>query len=131
MSIEENKEIVRCFNNAWNDGKVEVIDQLAAPGCLLGGVSPQEFKVNVTEARAVVHDMQLNIDELLAEGERVMLRWTTTGTVQSSSATLQGWPIGSSFNVTGVSIYTIRDGKIVVDWSVSNYTEMMEKAGGN
>jgi predicted ester cyclase len=135
MSVEENKEIVRRFNEeAWNKGNMGVIDELVAPECLLAGITQPEFKAWITSVRQGTPDYQIHIDELLAEGDRVMMRWTTSGTPQQSAQggpLVDTWPPGKPFNFSGVSAYTVRGGKVVSDWAVTNYTEMLVKAGGS
>jgi steroid delta-isomerase-like uncharacterized protein len=69
----------------------------------------------------------LSIDEQIAEGDKVMTRWTAHGTHQGE---LQGLPAtGKSSTVTGIAVDQIVNGKIVESWGIFDYFAMMQQLG--
>jgi len=132
MSTEGNKEIVRRYNDeAYNRGNVDIIDELVAPECRLGGASRQEYKISIAQTHAAMPDLHLQIGEMLAEGDLVAMKWTVTATAGHGDPSPQVWPASTPFTFSGITIYTVRDGKIIKDDFVNNYTEMLVLAGGN
>jgi predicted ester cyclase len=118
MSSETNKAIVRRFTEEpWTQGRIETIDELCAPGYTLlhdGKVEGREdLKRAVGEARAAIPDLRCTIQEIVAEGDLVMYRWTMRGTQVRE---LYGEPgTGQEAAVTGFTMLRFADGKIVED----------------
>jgi steroid delta-isomerase-like uncharacterized protein len=72
-------------------------------------------------------DTQFTIDDMVAEGDRVAMRWTAIGT---HNGDLDGMaPSGKPISVSGVSIDRIVDGKIVEEWSAWDALGMMQQIG--
>jgi predicted ester cyclase len=88
MSAEENKAKVRAFyEEAVNKGNLSAIDELVAPveiahysGGLTGQNTPALVKQWVVDLRAAFPDIQVEIEELLSEGDKVVNRVTYRGT---------------------------------------------------
>src|SRR5947209_19282825 len=87
MSTEENKATVRrAIEEGWNQGHVAVFDELNAPNFLYhdpgapGVRTNQDYKRGVTESRSAFPDLHITIDDLIAEGDQVAMRWTFRGT---------------------------------------------------
>ncbi len=90
----------------FNAGRVDVIDQLYAPG-LTDGV-----KALVTMLRSGFPDVTMEIEHLIEEGDKLACRWNVSGTQQ-------GWfngvpPTGVRATWSGTSMYGVADGKIIV-----------------
>ena len=118
---EENKAVVRrLFEEAWNQGNLAVVDELFAPDYvghippeILNG--PEAFKQFVKEYRTVFPDIHFTIEDLVAEGDKVVGRWTCRGTHKGE---LQGIPAtGVQVTSTGIHVSRIAGGKIVEAWS--------------
>jgi steroid delta-isomerase-like uncharacterized protein len=123
MPAEENKAIARrLMTEVMNEGKLEVADELLAadwvdhdpanpPGSASG---PDAFKQLATMYRAAFPDMKMTIEDMIAEGDRVVTRWTARGTHQGE---LMGAPpSGKQVTVTGIGIDRIAGGKIAESW---------------
>lgn len=114
-----NKEIAQRFIGAWNAGGQGVVDELAAPELEVSyehwdapAVGPEQFKEMLAATISYFPDMRVTVEELLAEGERVMVRWRYSGTHQHGE--LFGvQPAGAAVNVAGVTVYRIVNGKVV------------------
>ena len=136
MSAETNKAIARrFFEEVWNKGDLAVLDEIIAEDHFNSGSSilpgapagPEGAKQVVTLYRNAFPDLQFTIDEQLAEGEKVLTRWTASGTHQGE---LQGLPAtGKSSTVPGIVIDRFVNGKIAESWGLFDYFAMMQQLG--
>lgn len=115
MSIEENKKAARRFNEEpWNENKFAVLDELTAPSYRLNGSDGIEaLKEYIPEYRRACPDMRLTVEDLIAEGDAVVVRWTLTGTHLGEYDGIA--PTNKAIKTTGITIYHFADGKIVDD----------------
>ena len=121
MSIEENKAIARRFVQVWGKGDLGVIDELASPSlsvyypsfpqAIKGG---EAFKTLLKEFRSAFTDSNLDTEEEIAEGDKVVTRYTSRGTHKGE---FMGIPAtGKEVVSTGIVISRIAEGKIAEDW---------------
>ena len=115
----------RLLEQSFNTGTFELIDQLVAPEALnhdpalpahmrdLRG--PDALKRIVTMYRAAFPDLRMTVDDVIASGDKVVLRWHSEGTHRGELAGLA--PTGVHGMATGISIDQWRDGKIVEAWA--------------
>jgi predicted ester cyclase len=119
MSTEQNKAIVhRAFEELFNQQNVEVIDARWAKEFIHhpGQEGLVKWKERMVSALAgVPPDLHLAIEDLIAEGDKVVVRftWSCTHTVPIFGAS----PTGKYISWTGISINRLRDGKIVEEWA--------------
>jgi steroid delta-isomerase-like uncharacterized protein len=117
--------VLRLVAEAINGGNVELIDELLAADFVdhadylvdVGTAKPGDrlaFKQMVAMHREAIPDLSLDVAELLAEDDHVMLRGTLTG---RHTGTLYGIPASGNEVAIGVSeMFRVRDGKIVEHW---------------
>ena len=115
----------RLLEESFNEGKVELIDQLVAPDAVnhdpatpaqmrdLGG--PEVFKRTVSMYRAAFPDVRIVVDDVIAADDKVVLRWHSEGTHRGELEGLA--PTGARASVTGIGIDRWKDGKIVEAWT--------------
>ena len=136
MSSETNKTLSRrFFEEVFSKGKLNVLDEIivkdqvnSGPGNP-PGLQPglEGTKQLVTMYRSAFPDVHFTIDEQIAEGDKVVTRWTAHGTHQGE---LQGLPAtGKSSTVTGIAVDQIVNGKIVESWGIFDYFAMMQQLG--
>lgn len=133
MSVEPNKEIVRRYQEAYNTNNLDALDELLAVDLLTQTLLPG-FPAGLEGAKAVhlktligMPDLHTRIDELLAEGDRVMARFTMTGT---HAGDFFGIPAtGKQISVGGVFIVRIADGRIVEHWGVEDEAGLLRQLG--
>jgi steroid delta-isomerase-like uncharacterized protein len=133
--IEANKDIYRRTNReAWSQGQLAVIDEVVAPAYLyhepaLGEISGREgLKQTIMAYRAAYPDLNFTIEELIAEGDLVAMRWTAAGTHQGE---LMGIP-ATGLATTSVGINIARfdtEGRIVEEWSGWDVLGLMQQLG--
>ena len=123
MSPDENKAAIhRWFEEGLNRG-LDVA--LAMAGEYLGDVE--------AAARAMLAiytafpDSHYTIEDLVAEGDRVVVRWTSRGTHRGPFRGVA--PTGRRVGVTGISIYRMAGGKIVDEWAVADTLGLLEQLG--
>ena len=132
MSTEENKaKVRRIIEEVWNGGNLAVLDELVAPNCVFHDPSttlsgPEGIKRYVMY-RMAFPDVHFTIDDLIAEGERVVIRWTVTGTHKGE---LQGMaPTGRYVRVMGMVISRFAKGKVEEDWINFDALGLMQQLG--
>ena len=116
---EENKAIIRrYFDEVLNKGNLAEIDTLVAPNYEpQGDAQPRELpgreglKQFITEIHNAFPDVQFTIDEELADGNSVAIRWTVTGTHKGAFMGIAA--TDKRATVTGIDIYKIDNGQII------------------
>jgi len=118
MSTEQNKAIARrSIEELWNGRNAEVIDELFIEDYRQPGAnSRRELKEEVIAlfAAGAPPDMHITIEDQIAEGDKVVTRWTWSFT--HTVTFLGAAPTGKHISFTGVNIYRLKDGKIVEGW---------------
>jgi steroid delta-isomerase-like uncharacterized protein len=136
MLTETNKALSRRFlEEVFNNGKLNVLDEIIAkdhvttgPGTLPGlPTGPEGQKQLVTVYRNAFPDVHFTVDEQIAEGDKVVTRWTGRGTHKGE---LFGIPAtGKSSTVTGIAVDRIVNGKIAESWGIFDQFGMMQQLG--
>jgi len=135
MSTEENKAIARrLIEEAWNQGNLAAVDELLAhdhvPHHSLVGEQPPSrelYKQFVVRTRAAFPDMHATIEDQIAEGDKVVTRWSVQGTHHGR---FQGHsPTGKQMRVTGIAIDRIVGGKVVEGWMEMDTHGQMHQLG--
>ena len=121
--IEHNKAVIRrLIEEVLNGGQLEVIDELYDPE--LAGAARRW----ITPFRASFPDVHMEILELIAEGEKVVGRFTCSAT--QLGAWLGHAPTGRRFErVDEVSIFRLRDGRIIQVWSLEDSLGRLQQLG--
>jgi steroid delta-isomerase-like uncharacterized protein len=121
--------IRRLFVECINEGHWEMADQLISADFVNaeGGTGPDGFRASVTPLRRAFPDIRFTIHDLVAEGDRVAVRWTWEGTHRAAFA---GVPAtGKRIVLHGNVIYRIRDGMIAEAWAQPDRLGMLEQLG--
>lgn len=114
--LEANKDAVRrFFQEIWNDGDESAIDRCLAEDAAGNdpkfGVGRESFRRQWRTWRIGFPDVHFELEELVAEGDTVVSRWTLTGT--HAGEFLGAAATGRRVRVTGMSLDHIRDGVVV------------------
>ena len=120
MSAEDdNKAVVLALYEGMNERDLDVFDRLLAPDYV--HLSTPEYRLDRDGLRrATVEvgfrafpDLRVEIDEMIAEGDKVVVLWTQRGT--HLGPFLDFPPTGRSVTYSGINIFRLVDGKIVED----------------
>jgi steroid delta-isomerase-like uncharacterized protein len=134
MSAQELKMIARRYiEEVWNGGDLALIDEIFArdfvnhtpsPGQLAGREGLKQF---IASLRSASPDVHFTIDDVIAEGDRVVTRWTARGTHHGD---LMGAPpTGKRITVSAIAIDRIVNGRIVEHWAVRDDLGLVQQLG--
>jgi steroid delta-isomerase-like uncharacterized protein len=132
--LETNKNIVRRYRDAHNSNQLDLLDDIVAEDLISHNLVPGVPKGR--EGGKMVHmgalagcpDLQTTTEDLFAEGDKVVERWTMTMT-HTGEPFLGAPASGRHVEVTGTSIYRIADGKIVEHWANMDFLGVLQQLG--
>jgi steroid delta-isomerase-like uncharacterized protein len=132
--VEANKAVEhRVFEEIWNQGALNVADEVFAPDAVLHGLSasdlagPAAFKYLVATYRAAIPDIHWTVDDQIGEADMVVTRLTGTGTQQGE---LMGIPAtGQKVTVTAIAMARIAQGRVQETWNSWDALGLMQQLG--
>jgi predicted ester cyclase len=133
MSTEANKALVRRYRAIHNSNNQDALDEIVAKDIVshnsLPGLPPglEGGKMAHFAFLESFPDIQTTTDDLIAEGDKVVERYTARGTNKGSF--MGAPPTGKKIEVGSMSIYRIADGKIVEHWGENDSTALMMQLG--
>jgi steroid delta-isomerase-like uncharacterized protein len=113
MPDQNKRHIQELYESCFNRGDMAVMDRLVAFDYVgpQGDKGPDAFKRTIAVLRTAFPDIHYAIDDVVAEGDRVAVRWRWSGTHKGQYRAFAA--TGKSFSNTGAAIFRFRDGKIV------------------
>ena len=139
-SAEENKALVRRYiEDVWNTGDVAALRAYVAPDVIQHGFAPEPTRGLAAVAqgfaafRAAFPDLTVAIDDLIAEDDRVAVRYTMRGTHRGPLAVAGGSlpPSDRSMNVSGINIVHLAGGRIAAGWARLDQLGLLQQLGAN
>ena len=134
---EENKELVRrWFDEVWNKGRADAIEEMFAENGIAHGLSddpanpikgPKDYRPFYTVFRQAFPNMEIVIEDMVAEGDRVAARCSVRG--KHEGEFLGHSATQSPVEFTGITIVRIDDGKIVEAWNNFDFMTMYKQVG--
>jgi predicted ester cyclase len=116
---EQNKALIEKYIEAWNAKDMQVFDEVLDPQFKILVPSNSPDPMSLEQHKAWIEgilqgfpDIHYAIQDLVAEGDRVSLRWTCTATFQSEDPEAEKQILGSC-----IELYKIREGKIIEERS--------------
>lgn len=133
MSVEENKQIVRRYQEIYNSNNLDSLDEVVSENLLTPRIMPG-IPSGIEGAKAAhkimltgFPDYQTVIDDLIAEGDKVVARITMSGT---HTGNFMGIPAtGKRVEFTGIYIARIAGGKIVEHWGEEDGVSLLTQLG--
>ena len=134
---EENKELLRrWFDEVWNKGRADAIDEMFDENGIAHGLSddpsqpikgPSGFRPFYTMFRQAFPNMTIVIEDMIAEGDKVVARCSVRGKHEGE---LMGRAATQSpVEFTGIAIVRIDNGKIVEAWNNFDFMTMYKQVG--
>ena len=135
MAASEKKALVRRFyEEAWDQGKLDVIDELFAEDYVRHDLRPTQalpgpdgMKQITADFRAAFPDLRLDVDIVISEHEFVAARWTATGTHTGRWGAVE--PSGQMVRFSGVNIFRFENGKVSELWNHRDDLGLMQQVG--
>lgn len=131
MSTTEQKAIVsRLVETVWNQGEMDVVDELIAsdyvyynPSMKMEVKGPEGYKSFVSVLRNAYSEIEVVVDDVIAEADRVVMCWSFQGKFQD--ITKNSIPV----TTTGVTVHRIQNGKIVEEHSMHDALGLLQQLG--
>lgn len=134
MSDKNKALAARIPLEAFNEGKLEVIDEVIADNSIDHGEPPpgipagnEGTKLLIKALRSAFPDFKITINRQVAEGDLVVQHVSTTGTMRGEFAGMP--PSGKTATWEAIHITRVRDGKIVEHWQVQDQLGMLQQLG--
>jgi predicted ester cyclase len=135
MSAELKAKIKRVIEEAWNQGKLDGLDEIFAPNYVhhrppfAAFEGLEALKKHITDSRASYPDVKLTIDELIVEGDWSASLWTWGGTQSGVSPTSGAPPTNKYVEFRGCSMTRWEGGKAVEEWALGDFLGLFEQLG--
>jgi steroid delta-isomerase-like uncharacterized protein len=134
MAIEENKAIVLRWFAELDRGNLDVVDELIAEEYVdhnpaLPNLPPGREGVRqyVRILKAAFPDASHMIEDVLAEGDKVMTRVTARGAFLGECIGYQ--PNGNVIEISGIAVHRIENGRLVEHWAHADMAGFMHQIG--
>lgn len=135
MSLNHNLAVThRDVDEAWNRGNVDVYDESLAdnyishdPGFAGDTYGRDAVKQRVLGFRKAAPDLRVTLEDVVADGDKVVTRWRLEGTQDGALGTIP--PTGQRVSVSGITIDAFIDGRIVESWSYWDTAGLMRQLG--
>src|SRR5215212_9407424 len=133
MSAEQNKVVARRFiEEVWNKQNLAAVDELYAPNAVEHRDLPpfdldrESAKQYTAPLFAAFPDVHVTIEDMVAEGDTVVTRWTAHGTHQGELMDIA--PTGKTIAVMGISIGRHdTNGQLVETWTTWDRLTMLQQ----
>ena len=133
MSTEENKVLVQRLFEAYNKHNLAGVEELCAPDYVFhgpaafGDMDLAAWKQLTAAWYTAFPDSHFTVEDLIAEGDKVVLRYTTRATHQGE---LMGIPAtGKVVTYTAILISRFAGGKLVEDWEQADMLSLFQQLG--
>jgi len=133
MSLEDNKTVARRFiEEVFVKGRAEAVDELAAPDFTphsWQSVKPgiENLKQAVKRVSAGLSDVSMKIEDMIAEGDKVVVRLTAHAVHNGEFMGLP--PTGKAYTISETHIFRIDDGKVAEHWRDADMLGLMTQLG--
>ena len=132
---EENKALARrVIEEMFNEGNLDVADEIIAqdhahhdPAMPEERHGREHFKQFASMYRSAFSDLHIEIEDQIAEGDKVASRWVARGTHEGDLMGLP--PSGKQVTVVGMTIDRVAEGKVAETWDSYDALGMMQQIG--
>ena len=132
--LEENKALSRRFIEGYVQGDLAIVDELLAPDFVFhdpssktGEVHAEDMKASIEWIHSAFPDAQVTIEDQVAEGDKVVSRYTVSGTHQGEI--MGAAPTGRLVTHTGHQTDRFEGGKIVESWTNWDALGLLQEIG--
>ena len=132
MTNANKKIIQRLYKEILEDWNMPLADDLVADqftshdwpkGSPSGPEAFRNYYSNVI--RSVVPDARYEVDDMIAEGDKVVVRWRLLGTHKGNFLDIS--PTGRWVTLKGIAIYRLEDSKVTERWVVTDLHGLLQE----
>ena len=136
MTVDNKTLIHRWFEEVWNKGRADTIDELLADECVVHGLAdasgnevrgPAEFRAFHAQFREAFPEIVVTVEDAISEGDLVAARCSVSGKHKGDSLGFKATNAPVEF--TGMSIVRVKDGKFVEGWNNFDFLKMYQQLG--
>jgi steroid delta-isomerase-like uncharacterized protein len=134
MSTEANKAAARrLIDEVLNGANPAVLDELVAPEVVHHSLPPgmpqgiESYRALTAGYRVAFPDVQATIEELVAEGDRVVVRMTSRGTQQGEFLGIP--PTGKRIEASSLALLRFANGKLAEEWAQADLLGVLQQLG--
>lgn len=134
MSLDNKAIVRRLYDEAWNKRKFEVLSQIISPSHALqaptlsgSSIGPEAYKGQIAWFLAGFPDLHFAVEETVVEKEKVVARWTLSGTHKGKFMGVQA--TNKKVSVDGITIHYFAGGKIIDSFTNWDALGMMRQLG--
>ena len=134
MSTEESRAIVLRYFQEMDRGNIDVVDELIAEDYIdhnpaLPGIGPgrEGTRQYMQMLKTAFPDASHTIDDIIAEGDKVMTRVTARGTFLGECMGYQ--PNGQIIEISGIAVHRVENGRLVEHWAHADIAGFMRQIG--
>lgn len=124
----------RWFEEVWNKGREEAIDEMLAVDAVAHGlgdsagqdlIGPEGFKPFFRRFRAAFPSLQITVDETITEGQRIAARCTVRARHEGAGFGIL--PTHNPVLFSGIVMIRVRDGQLVEAWNHFDFSVMYQQ----
>jgi steroid delta-isomerase-like uncharacterized protein len=133
MSTEAHKALARrVFEEVLNGRNLDLLDEVVTPDYVEHNPLPgQRTGIDGIRDRYTMvltaFDPQFTVEDLVAEGDKVVLRWSQAGTHVGQFLGMP--PTGRSYRTSGIEIWRVENGKLTEHWDVVDVFGQLQQLG--
>ena len=132
------RQLIRRLHDIWTTGDLAAVPEVYAPDFVghfpASSHLPERLghdgvRDGIRRIKAAFPDWREDVDEMIAEGNRVVTRYTSRGTHRGEFRGLA--PTGRAIAVREISIYRVSNGKVVEQWCLLDELDRLRQLGAN
>lgn len=133
----ENKQLIRrWFEEVWNKGRAEAIDEMIADDCIVHGLDdatgnpvrgPAEYRAFYSQFREAFPNIVVTVEDTIAEGDLVAARCSVRAKHEGDSLGIAATK--SPVEFTGMTIVRVKDGKLIEGWNNFDFMALYRQIG--
>lgn len=135
MSADLKQSMQKLIEEAYNNGNFDILDELVDPGYLryqppmkkVSGLA--DYKTFIEEVRNAYSNFNMEIEEILMDGNKTVVRIILSGKHTGKTPTIQAPPTGREVAMKGCTVSTWKDGKVVEEWVYNDYMGLTQQFG--
>lgn len=129
MATSASQLARRYYAQVWDKGDLDAADQLVAPDIVLNGWAPglDGLKGVIESTRESFPDLKYSIEDVIEDGDKVVVRFIFTGTHQGIYRDLE--PTDKEVAYSGIGIWRVANGRLVEHWSNVDLYGLMQQLG--